>query len=150
MTTDFRQANTKRPLTRGVEQYLKLGLTGIRGEVASGFQSVQNYGLPALKRGFEAGLGLNEAGLYCLLNLIAVVKDTNIIGRAGIETQLEIQQILGKKLYGLSLEDTSVLAIARELDDLFILRNIIPGGSAWICFRHFYAVFFRRWNKEIY
>jgi len=130
MITDFQQASTKRPLTRGIEQYLTFGLTGIRGEVASGFQSVQNYGLPALKKGFEAGLGLNEAGLYSLLNMIAVVNDTNIIGRAGIETQLEIQQILGEKLYGLPLEETFVLSLAKELDELFILRNISPGGSA--------------------
>lgn len=111
--------------TGGEQQYLRYGLTGARGEAASGFASVTDVALPALRTALQEGKTLQDAGLRALLHLIASVQDSNIIRRAGMEGQqwasAQAQQLLDG---GYTAADIAAL------DDAFIRRNISPGGSA--------------------
>lgn len=113
------------PVTGGEQQYHEYGLTGARGEAASGFRTVLEISLPALEAALHAGKSLQEAGLSALIHLMAHVRDSNIIHRAGLDGQrwvhAQAQHLLDNGW------DESAL---RRLDDECITRHISPGGSA--------------------
>ncbi len=114
-------------LTAGERQYLAYGISGIRGEAASGFLSVQRYALPVLRHELAAGADLSRAGSLALLSLIAHVTDTNMIARSSREVHRELQEKTAALLAG--PEPPSEEAI-RALDAEFIARNVSPGGCA--------------------
>ncbi|MBP3645793.1 MAG: citrate lyase holo-[acyl-carrier protein] synthase [Clostridia bacterium] len=109
--------------TGGEAQYQQYGLTGARGEAASGFESAVSIGLPALRQALADGRSLEEAGVSALMHLISQVHDSNIIRRAGMEGQKWAMQQAREAIdHG--------LADLEDMDDRFIERNISPGGSA--------------------
>ena len=119
---DFAAADGKTP---GERLYLQYGLRGIRGEVADGLPSVKNIALPRFRQAIANGFSENDAGVYALLHLIANVKDTNLYhrgGESGAKWALESAQTMLSKV-------PSITEI-EELDDLFIARNLSPGGCA--------------------
>lgn len=111
--------------TGGERQYHQYGLTGARGEAASGFQTVTGAALPALEQALEQGKTFEEASLQALLTLIAQVQDSNIIRRAGREGQ-EWACVQARA----ALENGFDRAALKRLDEQFIQKNISPGGSA--------------------
>lgn len=113
--------------TAGGKFYLEYGLTGIRGEVAAGFPSVTNIGLPAYQKGLDNGLSSNDAGAIALLHLISKVLDTNLYHRGGQSGALYAAEA-AKTL----LKDFKVPSLRQieTLDDDFISRNLSPGGCA--------------------
>ena len=111
--------------TGGEQQYIQYGLTGARGEAASGFQSVQNIALPALTAALAAGKSLHQAGLRALLSLMNQVQDSNVIRRAGMEGQKFVMQQAQLALDQGCSEET-----LRTMDRTFIQQGISPGGSA--------------------
>lgn len=121
---DFEQIDTT---TAGGRLYLEYGLTGIRGEAASGFDTVLKIGLPCYKSLRDKRLNQNDAGAVTLLYLIANVKDTNIYKRGGTDgaeyTVSAVQSLL----------DSNPIPPKKQielLDDEFIRRNLSPGGCA--------------------
>ena len=113
--------------TVGQRLYLRHGLTGIRGEVASGLPSVSQVGLPALRRAREAGKSRNDAAAITLLYLIAAVTDTNMIARGGPEKAEETRAGVQALLEKAPLPDLQTI---RRLDEEFIRQNLSPGGCA--------------------
>ena len=112
-------------VTGGERQYRQYGLTGARGEAATGFRTVAEIALPALEAALARGASANEAGLATLLRLMATVMDSNIIRRAGMEGQQWVTQQAAKLLHeGYTQDDLCAL------DAEMIRRNISPGGSA--------------------
>ncbi len=120
------QIRQKNPLeTGGEKQLARFGLTGARGEAAGGFKTVTRVALPCLENALRAGKSLQTAGLYALLQLISHVKDSNIIRRAGLEGQAFAAEAAAQVLEnGCTADDL------RALNDLFVEKNISPGGSA--------------------
>ena len=120
---EMKKANPEQ--TGGEKQFARYGLTGARGEAASGFANVTKIALPALERAMDAGKSLNDAGLCALLELMAHVCDSNIIRRAGLEKQEWVmrraKQLLEK---GFDHDDL------RKLNDDFVEKNLSPGGCA--------------------
>jgi len=111
--------------TGGERQFLEKGLTGIRGEAASGFPSVQRYGLTALHAALEKGADMNRAGLNALLAMMTVLDDSNILRRCGEAVLREVQQRAKECIErGWSMDDL------QNLNDDFVRKNISPGGSA--------------------
>ncbi len=121
---DFEQIDTS---TAGGRLYLQYGLTGIRGEVASGFDSVLKIGIPCYQSLRNKSLTQNDAGAITLLHFIASVKDTNIYHRGGIEGAKYAQKA-AKTLLKNYPEPTK--RQIEQLDDDFIKRNLSPGGCA--------------------
>lgn len=117
--------NGKHCATGGEQQYRQYGLTGARGEAASGFRSVMEIALPALEEALGRGASANEAGQAVLLHLMAKVMDSNIIRRAGMEGQRWVAEQAACLLHDGYTEDD-----LRALDEEMIRRNISPGGSA--------------------
>jgi len=126
---DFNGITEKSAKTFGEKLYAAYGIAGIRGEAASGFASVKNYGLPVLKILIKKGYSLNQAGALTLLNLIANVKDTNIIARSSIETLKEVQFQINNLINKKGIENISIAEIM-DLDNQFIEKNLSPGGCA--------------------
>ncbi|MHC1609132.1 MAG: triphosphoribosyl-dephospho-CoA synthase CitG [Candidatus Methanofastidiosia archaeon] len=117
-------------LTKGEQLFLEYDITGIRGEVERGLPSVMEHGLPTLKETYEKSGDLNDALLQTLLSLMAVVEDTNIIFRGGIElfkqAQAKAREIL--RLGGTQSQEGREKIT--KLEKSFIKYNISPGGSA--------------------
>ena len=111
--------------TGGERQYHQYGLTGARGEAASGFRSVTEIALPVLESQLSEGKPMEEACLHALLALMEQVKDSNIIRRAGPEGQRwAMKQARCLLQNGFTRHDL------QQLNEAFVQRNISPGGSA--------------------
>ena len=125
-------------ITGGEQQYQRLGLTGARGEAAAGFPSVLEIALPVLAAALQKGASVQDAGKEALLNLMARVKDSNVIRRAGMEGQTWLMAQAAHLLQQGYTDDA-----LRAMDDEMIQRNISPGGSADLLavawFLHFVA-----------
>lgn len=118
------------PVTAGERFYQQYQITGVRGEVESGFATIRDFALPAYRRSVDFGADRNTALLEVMLILLAHNQDTNLIHRGGIDglqfAQQQAMQILAT---------TEALSDARrnaliELDDAFIAQHLSPGGSA--------------------
>lgn len=116
--------------TAGEHLFLKHGLTGARGEVASGFATVREQSLPVFEQTHRQH-GCEELALHAaLLQLLAHNQDTNVVSRGGM-TGLEFVQTQARSLLqdgGVSQPDYLLRMAA--LDDALIARNLSPGGSA--------------------
>jgi len=116
--------------TAGERLFRRHGLTGARGEAASGFASVREGSLPVFERALARGADLDHALRAAFLHLLAHNDDTNIAARGGIDglvwarSQAEALTAAG----GAALPD--FVARLEALDDAFIARNLSPGGSA--------------------
>jgi len=120
---DFRRMDGV--VTGGEKQFLQFGLTGVRGEAASGFRSVRETALPVLESALQRGQNLNNAGLEALLALMSGVSDSNILRRGGEDAQRKMKETAQElREKGFSRENL------RELDHRFIRENLSPGGCA--------------------
>lgn len=113
--------------TAGLRLYRRLGIAGIRGEMAQGLPSVEQTALPVFRAARSQGYSDNDAGVFTLLHLMARVQDTNLYhrgGEAGVAFAAEAVRTL--------LKDTAYPELSRveALDDALIARNLSPGGCA--------------------
>lgn len=124
---DFASLPPEGTRTSGQRLFLQYGITGVRGEAEQGFPLVALYGLPKLREGMKAGLGLNSAGCAALLAIMAHNTDTNVVHRSSLETQKKVAAraaaLLEREPFP---SEASLAAFDREL----IRENISPGGSA--------------------
>ena len=121
----FQLTSAARKTTSGERQYQQYGLTGARGEAASGFPAVREIALPVLEKELAKGTSSADAGKAVLLHLMARVMDSNVIHRAGMEGQIWLQAQAGHLLQQ-GWSDDDLLALDAEM----IRRNISPGGCA--------------------
>ena len=120
MAADMTAGITRREMqatdTHGLAVHAAYGAKGVRGEAESGFASVRELAMPQLSR---------PNGKYlALLSLIAHVRDTNVLHRAG-EEGLHWLQSRAKDLFS----NFSISAM-EQLDRECIEKNISPGGCA--------------------
>lgn len=116
--------------TAGEKLFQEYGITGIRGEVASGFRSVVSVGLPALKEAFVKKVSLNDALVHTLLNLMTVVEDTNVVWRSNINIAEEVKVIASDILHMGSVFTKAGKDAINQAGEYFEKKNISPGGSA--------------------
>lgn len=116
--------------TTGERLYLSHGYRGVRGESESGFPAVQHTGYPALRMALDAGLGLNDASVHCLVSIMSVLDDTTVIGRGGEEGLREVKES-GKAILSLgSVFTPEGRAQIVKVHHLFCRRRLSPGGAA--------------------
>ncbi len=113
--------------TAGERLYLHSGLRGIRGEVAAGLPALLETGLPILDACLDDGMSRNDAGVITLLHLIARGEDTNMIKRGGYALAEEMSALVRDELRKNALP---TMERVRQLDEMFIRRNLSPGGCA--------------------
>jgi triphosphoribosyl-dephospho-CoA synthase len=118
------------PRTAGEKLFQAHGLTGVRGEAASGFKTVRDYGLPAFERILALGGGEDEAMLEALLHLLAVNHDTNLAHRGGLEGLAHVQAWARSLIEAGGVQSTCFEAKMLDFDRDLIERKLSPGGSA--------------------
>jgi triphosphoribosyl-dephospho-CoA synthase len=104
---------------------------GARVEAASGFPSVYQIGLPALKRGARTVPGDAEAArVEACFALIASVEDTNLLHRGGLDGLR-----FARRTTRLFVDEGGVRrpgwrARAQSIHENFVIRRLSPGGAA--------------------
>lgn len=127
---EYRDLDKKSHLTKGEKMYLAYGCKGVRGEVESGYQTVQKVALPMYQKMRDTGHTINDSLVQTLLALIAHTEDTNIISRHDRTVAQYARQYAG-----LALKKGGVLTdegkrIILEMDNQFIKKYVSPGGCA--------------------
>ncbi len=121
---------SNRSRTAGEAIYLRHGLTGARGEAASGFATVRDRAIPAfLSTWFRTGdqrLALSAA----LLALLAYNRDTNLVARGGLAGLAYVQASAEKMIDRGGAAAPDFYESMSRFDDDLIARNLSPGGSA--------------------
>jgi len=120
----------KSPASHGNSVFKRFSAGGARTEAASGFPTVYNIGLPALRRLVDAGHDRETAQVGTLLVLMEHLPDTNLLWRDG-ELGLEFVRDSAAAFNRAGGVDApgwreQLLAMHRE----FVGRNLSPGGSA--------------------
>jgi triphosphoribosyl-dephospho-CoA synthase len=118
------------PRTAGEKLFQAHGLTGVRGEAASGFKTVREHGLPAFARIMALGGGEEEALHEALLHLLAVNHDTNLVHRGGLEGLAHVQVWARRLIEAGGVRSLHFEALMLDFDRDLIERNLSPGGSA--------------------
>lgn len=116
--------------TKGLRLYARQGDLGIRGEAASGFASVRQWALPVLEALSGKGIPENDCHLQALLQLMAHVRDTNVLARGGEEGLAYVQAAARELLAAGGAVTPAGRARLAALDEEFIRRNLSPGGCA--------------------
>lgn len=116
--------------TAGERIFRLHGISGARGEAASGYALVRTVALPVYDGLCRDGVGRDVALLQVLLHLLAINADTNLVSRGGL-TGLAYVRGYAEAL----LRDGGVLAPdgvekMTAFDDALIARHLSPGGSA--------------------
>ena len=125
---DFANLNQKEHLSYGEKLYIEHGITGIRGEAATGY--------PSLAKALDYYNTLNthtprHRDLLLLLYLMTFVEDGNLIHRGGIDAYKKVQQE-AKLLFdeAQTLSEEELVSKLEDYDNVLIERNLSPGGSA--------------------
>lgn len=127
---ESRRDATKVGFTAGERLYIHYGFKGARGEAAAGFPSAVNTGLPALKEALSKGIDLNRAMVHSLINIMGVVKDTNVIHRGGLEGDRVVREGVKRIIRKGSVFTKEGMEEIKEMDEKLIRMNISPGGAA--------------------
>lgn len=114
------------PRSNGERLYAQYGVAGIIGEAAAGFPHL-NYGLERLRIYEGKGFNANDRAVLTLLDLMAVMEDTNAIHRGGFEGLQFMREGCARLL---TLGEEERLSRMWELDAELTARNISPGGCA--------------------
>jgi len=125
---DFANLDQKEHLSYGEKLYVEHGITGIRGEAATGY--------PSLSKALDYYNTLNthtprHRDLLLLLYLMTFVEDGNLIHRGGIDAYKKVQQE-AKLLFdeAQTLSEEELVSKLEDYDNVLIERNLSPGGSA--------------------
>lgn len=103
---------------------------GARAEAASGFPSLREIALPALRTCLVSGLDPNATLAHCLMSLICHMEDTNLLHRGGREGLVFAQKSARAFLADGGARVTGWQARLSTLAAEFVARNLSPGASA--------------------
>lgn len=121
--------NNNYQLTNGQKIFYKYGITGIRGEVEEGLQSIFSYALPTLKS-YKKKLDLNDTLVNALLSLMAVVDDTTVVHRAGLDGLIFVKKTAKEALELGGMLTKEGREHIEKMNQEYIKRRISPGGCA--------------------
>jgi len=105
-------------------------LRGAGEEAALGFPVVFNLAVPALARARRQGLDDQRARLQTLFEIIAVLADTNLAHRGGLEGLHFAQAQARAFLRAGGAARPDALAHAQTIHRAFVARRLSPGGAA--------------------
>lgn len=121
---------TERPSeeTPGMRAHRDYGLTGIRGEAAAGFPSIETP-LLALCSLPEAELDARRL-LEALFEIMSELDDTTLVRRGGIEALQSVKRSARDLLKSGALRQASWRDALHTVDREFVARRLSPGGAA--------------------
>lgn len=116
--------------THGLRVSETCGIKGIRGEALSGFESVFDMSLMALRDAVKEGYSFTQAMIRSLLVLMTKTEDSNVVHRGGAKGLVWIRKSAEEILKKADLRDNDGLELVRAFDRSCIEKNLSPGGSA--------------------
>ena len=124
-------AGPRLPSSHGELVGRRYGVGGARQEAALGFPSIYEIGLPALRDAAALMPGNAEAGrVQACFALIAVLEDTNLLHRGGIEGLRFAQRAAQSFLDRGGVTQADWIDSAQAIHRAFVDRWLSPGGSA--------------------
>jgi triphosphoribosyl-dephospho-CoA synthase len=109
----------------------RYGAGGARAEAASGFPSVYDIAIPALRAARQLASGDDEAiRVHTCMALIAAVADTNLLHRGGADGLRFAQTSASAFLAAGGIGCPGWRDRAAGIHQAFVARNLSPGGSA--------------------
>lgn len=116
--------------SHGADAARRYGSGGARREVADGFPTALNVGLPAYREALRLTGDHQRAAVQCLFALIAHLEDTNLLWRGGSEGVTFAQARAAEFLAAGGVAAESWEDRACRIHAEFVARNLSPGGSA--------------------
>ena len=116
--------------THGARAARVHGLRSASEEAAQGLPTLFDHVLPALRAARRAGADDRGAKLHALFTAMAVVDDTNLVHRGGLQGLRDARSLACKFLAeggGLSADAP---ARAARVHAIFVQRRLSPGGAA--------------------
>lgn len=127
---DLRQRALRAPSLPGGLAARRHGLRSASGEAAAGFPVLFEVALPRLRASLRHGLSRSRAQLDTLFGVMAVLDDSNLAHRGGLEgLHLARSLAQGYLAAGGAARDAR-LAEAGRIGAEFVRRRLSPGGSA--------------------
>jgi triphosphoribosyl-dephospho-CoA synthase len=120
----------KPPKTHGEQLFQEYGLTGARGEAASGYNTILRYSLSAYNRAIDDGYAIEQALWQSLLVLMVHNDDTNIVSRGGMHGLRFVKTAAESLLEQGGCANPNLEQQLIDLDRVFSRRRLSPGGSA--------------------
>jgi triphosphoribosyl-dephospho-CoA synthase len=124
------RAGSHAPTSHGARAAAAFGLRGAGDEAALGFPVLFDVAVPALRQARSIGLDAARARLQALFSVIAVLADTNLAHRGGMEG-LRYAQTTARAFLdagGAARPDAWQYAASVHRD--FVTRRLSPGGAA--------------------
>jgi triphosphoribosyl-dephospho-CoA synthase len=108
----------------------RYGLRGASEEAAEGFPVLFRTALPALRAAKARGLPRQHALIDTLFSIIAVLDDSNIARRCGIEGLRLAQSLAAGFLHAGGAARVDGIAHAQRVGEQFVRMRLSPGGAA--------------------
>ncbi|CAM3614752.1 2-(5''-triphosphoribosyl)-3'-dephosphocoenzyme-A synthase [Vibrio aerogenes CECT 7868] len=116
--------------THGEFLYREYGLTGARGEAASGYHTIISHSLPAYEQAIADGYSVEQALWQTMLVLMANNEDTNVVSRGGMHGLRFVRTAAQSLLSQGGCASPDLEASLIQLDKIFTEKRLSPGGSA--------------------
>lgn len=124
-------ARAHRPSSsNGSRAALRHGLRSAGAEAAMGFPVLFDVALPALRRTLACGHGARAARLDALFAAMAVLDDTNVVHRGGIDALRDVKRAAAAFIAAGGAAGADAIDHAQSLHRAFVARNLSPGGAA--------------------
>jgi triphosphoribosyl-dephospho-CoA synthase len=131
VSRDFAGIYSKSILTHGEKLFKEYGYTGIRGEVESGFKTVQDKAVHIIREWHKKKqFSMNDMLLQVLMSIITENTDTNVITRGGLDGLIFLKSAAGDFLKAGGLNQPDAKERLQIMNTMFIRKNLSPGGSA--------------------
>ena len=106
------------------------GLRGASDEAALGFPNVFDVAIPALQGAYARGLPHRESRLESLFHIIAILEDSNLAHRGGLQGLGFAQCAARSFLERGGVAEPNWVDAAETIGREFVRRNLSPGGAA--------------------
>ncbi|HKX41692.1 MAG TPA: triphosphoribosyl-dephospho-CoA synthase MdcB [Burkholderiaceae bacterium] len=116
--------------SHGARAARRFGLRSVGAEAADGFPVLFDTTLPALRSALRGGLSPARAHSNALFATMAVLDDTNLVHRGGIEGLRFAQRAARDYLAAGGSARVDGEQHAQALHAAFVARNLSPGGAA--------------------
>jgi triphosphoribosyl-dephospho-CoA synthase len=117
-------------MSHGRMAALRYGAGGARAQAAQGFPALFDTALPVLSESLRQGCDLNRAMVQTFFALVAILVDTNLLHRGGLEALAFAQRAASDFLKGGGVYRFDWRRHAMEIHRDFVQRRLSPGGSA--------------------
>lgn len=123
-------ASLTAPVSHGQQVAQRFGLRSAGEEAAQGFPCLFEVTLPALQHALTQGAGERAARAHALFATLAVLDDTNLAHRGGLEGLRFAQNLAQQFLAVGGVFQPNWISNARSIHTAFVQRNLSPGGTA--------------------